>query len=128
MIHSLGLKTDGSLVAWGDNYSRPVQRARRQTRASWPWPAGLYHSLGLRADGSIVGVDDGNLPDDHGQISVPAPNADFVAVAAGGYHSLGLKSDGSIKVWGWNNYGQRTVPEPNATSRQWRAASITAWA
>ena len=45
---------------------------------------------------------------------VPAPNADFVAVAAGQAHSLGLKSDGTILAWGWNDYGQCDVPAPNA--------------
>jgi hypothetical protein len=45
---------------------------------------------------------------------VPAPNADFVAVAAGRYHSLGQKSDGTMVAWGFNNWGQCDVPAPNA--------------
>jgi len=49
-----------------------------------------------------------------GQCNVPAPNANFVAVAAGRDHSLGLKSDGTIVGWGDNNYGQCAVPAPNA--------------
>jgi len=49
-----------------------------------------------------------------GQWSVPAPNADFVAVAAGDYHSLGLKSDGRIVTWGRNDTEQCEVPAPNA--------------
>jgi len=48
-----------------------------------------------------------------GQCDVPAPNTDFVAVAAREYHSLGLKTDGSIVAWGWNSYGQCDVPAPN---------------
>ena len=48
-----------------------------------------------------------------GECNVPAPNTDFVAVAAGDYHSLGLKADGSIAAWGWNDYGQCNVPAPN---------------
>ena len=39
---------------------------------------------------------------DYGQCDVPAPNADFVAVAGGDDHSLGLKSDGTIVAWGDN--------------------------
>jgi hypothetical protein len=50
----------------------------------------------------------------YGQCNVPAPNADFVAVAAGWQHSLGLKSDGTIVAWGWNASGQCNVPAPNA--------------
>lgn len=37
----------------------------------------------------------------------------FEAVTAGHYHSLGLKEGGSIAAWGWNRYGQCSVPEPN---------------
>ncbi|MCK4680863.1 T9SS type A sorting domain-containing protein, partial [bacterium] len=50
----------------------------------------------------------------YGQCDVPAPNADFVAVAGGGYHSLGVKSDGTVVAWGRNNYGQCDVPAPDA--------------
>ncbi|MCK4340593.1 MAG: hypothetical protein KAY37_02570, partial [Phycisphaerae bacterium] len=37
----------------------------------------------------------------------------FVAVAGGDCYSLGLKGDGSIVAWGWNQYDQCDVPEPN---------------
>ena len=108
--HSLGLKSDGSLVAWGYNGNG---------RCDVPDPntgfvavaAGSGHSLGLKSDGSIVAF--GNNGD--GQCTVPDPNTSFVAVAAGNSHSLGLKSDGSIVAWGWNNFGQRNVPEPNTS-------------
>ena len=49
-----------------------------------------------------------------GQGNVPAPNADFVAVAAGEAHSLGLKSDRTIVGWGDNRSGECNVPAPNA--------------
>ncbi len=49
----------------------------------------------------------------YGQLNVPAPNADFVALVGGGEHSLGLKADGSIVAWGWNRAGQCDVPTPN---------------
>jgi hypothetical protein len=45
---------------------------------------------------------------------VPAPNQDFIALAAGDYHSLGLKTDGSIVAWGYDDEGQCSVPAPNA--------------
>ena len=66
---------------------------------------------GARAqDGSIVawGLND------YGQTDVPAPNSDFVAVAAGGFHNLGLQADGSIVAWGSNTYGEISVPPPNS--------------
>ncbi len=65
---------------------------------------------GLRGDGCIAAW--GSNED--GQCSVPAPNADFDAVAAAPYHSLGLKSDGTIVAWGYNGDGACNVPAPNA--------------
>jgi len=40
-----------------------------------------------------------------GQTNVPAPNEDFVAIAAGWFHSLGVKDHGSIVGWGYNADG-----------------------
>jgi len=108
-VHSLGLKQDGSIVAWGQNF---------YSQCNIPSPnsgfiaisAGWYHSLGLRQDGSIVAWG----RNDYGQCNIPSPNTGFTAIAAGGLHSLGLKQDGSIVAWGNNDYGQRYVPSPNS--------------
>ena len=121
--HSLGLKSDGTIVAWGSNgYGQcnvPAPNADFVAVAGGDW-----HSLGLKSDGTIVAW--GNNA--HGQCDVPAPNADFVAVAGGWYHSLGLKSDGTIVAWGCNSDGQCNVPAPNADFVASRRAIITAWA
>jgi len=101
---SLGLKSDGSIVAWG--------------RSGVPIPnsdfiavsGGNYHSLGLKSDGSIVAWGENY----YGQTNVPSPNTGFVAVAGGVMNSFGLKSDGSIIGWGASYYGDTDVPSPNA--------------
>ena len=88
--HSLGLKADGSIAAWGNNW---------YGRCNVPAPnsdfvavaAGYEHSLGLKADGSIVAWG----WNEYGQCDVPEPNTSFAAVAAGYGHSLGLKADGA---------------------------------
>lgn len=106
--HSLALKSDGSIVAWGSNDDGQTIVPAPNT-GFVAVAAGYAHSLGVKADGSIVAWG-WNY---YGQTSVPAPNTGFVAVAGGYGHSLGLKSDGSILAWGRNDSGQTTVPAPN---------------
>ncbi len=84
--YSLGLKADGSIVAWGYN-------SEGQTNVPAPntgfiaVAAGFSHSLGLKADESIVAW--GN--NYYAQTNVPAPNSDFVAISAGGFHNLAIR-------------------------------------
>lgn len=111
--HSLGLRVDGSIVSWGNNFYGQTNVPAPNTGFVGVAAGGL-HSLGLKADGSIVAWGDNRA----GQADVPAPNTGFMAVAAGGAdsysgHSLGLKVDGSIVAWGRSNEGQTSVPEPN---------------
>ncbi|MBN1393011.1 MAG: hypothetical protein JW947_09445, partial [Sedimentisphaerales bacterium] len=86
-LHNLGLKSNGSIVAWGNNASGqcdvPVPNTDFIAIA-----AGHLHSLGLKSDGSIAAW---GLTS-NGRCDVPAPNSGFTAVSAGGSHSLGIKS------------------------------------
>jgi hypothetical protein len=84
--HSLGRKSDGTVVAWGRNdYGQCDVPAPNSGFVAVS--GGDCHSLGLKSDGTVVAWG----RNDYGQCEVPAPNSGFVAVAAGGYHSLGLR-------------------------------------
>ncbi|HPS03314.1 MAG TPA: hypothetical protein PLA90_17380, partial [Candidatus Sumerlaeota bacterium] len=111
--HSLGLKSDGSVIGWGDNESG---------QCDVPSPnsdfvaiaAGYWHSLGLKSNGSIVAWGSNENGNIHNILDVPLPNRDFVSIAAREFFSLGLKSDGSVVAWGDNEKGQCNVPAPNS--------------
>ncbi len=106
--HSLGLKSDGTIVTWGyGSYGQCDVPAPNEGFTAVA--GGMYFSLGLKSDGTIVawGLEY------QGPCDVPEPNENFIAAAGGLYHSLGLKSDGTIVAWGWNTSGQCNVPAPN---------------
>jgi hypothetical protein len=48
-----------------------------------------------------------------GQLNVPEPNTNFLAVSTGAEQVLGLKSDSTIVAWGRNQHGQGSNPIEN---------------
>jgi hypothetical protein len=118
--HSLALKSDGTVVAWGCLNHRdwgqctvPVGLTGVTAVA-----AGHYHSLALRSDGTVVAWGCGGSNGGYGQCTVPTGLSGVTAIAAGDFHSLALKSDGTVVAWGCGtttngisgDYGQCTVP------------------
>jgi hypothetical protein len=102
--HNLALKSDGSLAAWGYNFSGQCNVPAGNDFVAIA--AGGWHSLALKSDGSLAawGLNTNN------QCDVPSGN-DFVAVASGLYHNLALKRNGSLAAWGMNDNEQCDVPE-----------------
>ncbi len=104
--HSVALRTDGTLAAWGANDPGYGQCDNIPTGNDFSAIAGGYdHSLALRSDGTLAAW--GRNYD--GQCNVPGGN-NYSAVAGGGWHSLALRSDGSVAAWGYNGYGECNVP------------------
>jgi len=121
--HSLAVKTDGSLWAWGANdYGQlglgdtngrnTPTRVGEDNNWSESWTDGS-HTLAVKTDGSIWAWgrnDYGQLGlGDTGQRNTPTRVGeanDWDSVFAGAYHSLAIKKDKSLWAWGRNEHGQ----------------------
>jgi len=142
-LHSLGIKLDGSLWAWGYNASGQAGTnlvrgvpARQGEDLDWiAVSAGGLHSMGLKTDGTLWAW--GN--NQYGQLGVgPQPASlrstrvglerDWIGVACGNAHTVALKADGTI--WGWGGNGIELglpVGEPIVAPRRLHESDDWVW-
>jgi hypothetical protein len=104
--HALALKTDGSIVSWGDPVGTVPDAANSGVTTAID--AGGGYSLALKADGSVLAWGQSST----GALDVPAAaQTGIVAVSAGAAHALALKDDGSVVAWGDDAAGATDVPD-----------------
>ena len=121
--HSLALKSDGTVWAWGlndynqlgngtaTNSSKPVQVPGLNNASAIA--AGYFHSLALKSDGTVWAwglnghgrLGNGTTVDSGTPVQVLGLS-NVSAIVAGHDHSLALKSDGTVWAWGANHIGQ----------------------
>lgn len=113
MDHSLAVRSDGTVLAWGNNFDGqcdvPAGLANVKAVA-----AGAFFSVALKQDGTVVAWGDNQW----GQCRVPGNLRDVVAVSAGRAHTLALRQDGSVVAWGSDIYNQCNVPPGASNARQ----------
>ncbi len=121
--HSLALKSDGTVWAWGANNAGQLgdgTNADRNTPIKLNGLAtvvqiagGGIHSIALKADGTLWAwgfnssgqIGDGTTTDRSIPVQVSGLT-DIAQVTGGAYHSLALKSNGTVWAWGSNYLGQ----------------------
>ncbi len=93
--HTLALKNDGTVWAWGWNGNGQLGDNTTTNRLT------PIQVLGSGGSGNLT---------------------DVVAIAAGYSHSFALKSDGTVWAWGWNGYGQLG---DNSTMNRYTPTQVT---
>jgi alpha-tubulin suppressor-like RCC1 family protein len=127
-LHTVALKYDDTVWAWGSNYYGQLGNG---TRTSSRLPvqisgltgvkeisAGAFNTVALKYDGTVWAwglnssgqLGDGTTTDRTipGQVGVSGSFlTDVIAISAGFVsHAVALKSDGTVWAWGSNSYGQ----------------------
>ncbi|MFI8963115.1 hypothetical protein ACIGO8_13490 [Streptomyces sp. NPDC053493] len=131
-VHSLALRTGGSVNAWGYNGSGALGDGSTTNRnvpvhvggaafSGVSVAGGVFHSVMARDDGSVLAWGEGQaLGDGVGELTtlpvrVCAPGATapctsylsgVTSVAAGALHTLALRNDETVFAWGVNDGGQ----------------------
>jgi alpha-tubulin suppressor-like RCC1 family protein len=114
--HTLALKADGTIWAWGENHSWQLGDGTRAPRSTpvqsvpgndWKQIATGLHGLGLKRDGSLwawgnnwAGVlGNGTTQNSKTPVQVGS-STNWVKAWANNVESIGLQSDGSLWFWG----------------------------
>jgi len=122
LTHSVAVKSDGTVIAWGSN-SNGEQGDGTTTDRTTPVAvlgltgvvavaAGHYHTVALKSDGTVMAwgenidgqLGDGTNTNRTSPVAVSGLTG-VVAVTAGFYHTVALKSDGTVVAWGVNSQG-----------------------
>ncbi len=95
LFHAVALKSDGMVVAWGDNGDGQTTIPKGLTNVV-AIAAGVTHTVALKSDGTVTAW--GRNHND--QTTIPKGLTNVVAIAAGSAYTVALKSDGTVTTWG----------------------------
>lgn len=143
--HSVAIKSDGTLWAWGwnlygqlGNGSNNDSNIPVQIGSSSNWTkvsAGWGYNLAIKSDGTLWSwgynangqLGDGSTVDKNIPVQIGTAT-NWASISAGNSHSLGIKTDGTLWAWGRNSAGQ--LGDGTTTQRNFpvQIGSATNWA
>ncbi|QKG54962.1 RCC1-like domain-containing protein [Hymenobacter sp. BRD67] len=142
--HTVAVRADGSLWAWGRNDAGQLglgstsdQTSPQRVGTATTWvsaAAGTSHTVAVRADGTLwawgnndagqLGLGTTTSPTSPTQIGTATT---WASAAAGGYHTLAVRADGTLWAWGNNDYGQLGQGTYDSQPSPTQVGAATSW-
>jgi len=142
--HTLGIKLDGTLWAWGNNFYGQLGDGTFNSKNipvkigidnNWKTiSAGDGHCLAVKTDGTLWAwglntfgeLGDGTLNNSNVPIQI-GTSTNWKSISIGKYQSYALKQDGTLWAWGLNDVGQlgdgtlvdKSTPVQIGTNTDW---------
>ncbi|MGH1519697.1 fibronectin type III domain-containing protein [Chryseobacterium sp. JK1] len=149
MSHSLGIKSDGTLWAWGandfgqlGNGTNTAKTVPVQIGTANDWQsvsAGTFHSMAIKTNGTLWGwglngnsrLGDGTTNDRIFPTQITS-DTNWQSVSAGDVNTVAIKTNGTLWGWGYNGYAQlgdgttnnRSTPYQIGTATNWRSVDL----
>jgi len=142
--HTVAIKTDGSLWAWGDNrygqlgdgtWSSIGETINSPTRVgtdnNWASISAGFNNrtVAIKTDGSLWAWG-ANLVGS-GSIATPTrvgTDNNWASVSTGSNHTVAMKTDGSLWAWGDNSFGQLGLGDTTYRNTPTRVGTDNNWA
>jgi alpha-tubulin suppressor-like RCC1 family protein len=150
-LHSVGIKTDGTLWTWGSNNygqlgngSATTSNVPAQVGTGNDWLkifAGDYHNLAIKTDGSLWAwgrntygqLGNGASTDMATPVQI-GTSKNWKTIATANGETLGIRTDGTIWAWGYNGSGQlgdgttknKNIPAQIGSATNWQSVAVGA--